>query len=406
MSAIAALLSSGLWLTLTKIADLRRTCNTMGLRIGHMIAYVMFLALNSPDFGDKLFLYTGIRIGESGEPLLSLSAFMVWWGGAILATTALVAFFKSEEREPRGSDGPSASEDEEAGLLRQSESGRRRTARRPNGVVATVLSAYSDMAAVLRLPAVRTLIFLLLTYKFTFQATYSATSLELNEVGVRQDVLALMSAMYVPVEILTPVIVSRWTAGSRPLDVVVGAFPYRVAAGLVTAGLTAMAPEKDEDNGMPMWFLVAVVVLGIVRRILSNAMFVAVLAFYARIADPTIGGTYMTMLATAGNLGAMWARTVVLRAIGLISKDGCYVPDPSSNGSLVLDALSSCNRFSKDPNQCAASGADAVCDSVVDGYEAMVVVCAAVGTVWYFVYSKKMLALQDLPMSAWRPRRT
>jgi len=41
-------------------------------------------------------------------------------------------------------------------------------------------------------------------------------------------------------------------------------------------------------------------------------MFVAVMAFHAKISDPTIGGTYMTLLNTVSNLAGQWSSTMVL----------------------------------------------------------------------------------------------
>lgn len=42
------------------------------------------------------------------------------------------------------------------------------------------------------------------------------------------------------------------------------------------------------------------------------SMFVAVMAFFARISDPLFGGTNMTLLNTLTNLGGAWANTAAL----------------------------------------------------------------------------------------------
>lgn len=41
-------------------------------------------------------------------------------------------------------------------------------------------------------------------------------------------------------------------------------------------------------------------------------MFVSVMGFFARVSDPKIGGTYMTLLNTVYNLGGNWPNTLVL----------------------------------------------------------------------------------------------
>jgi hypothetical protein len=46
--------------------------------------------------------------------------------------------------------------------------------------------------------------------------------------------------------------------------------------------------------------------MAIVWVMVSAMMFTAQMEFFARIADPLIGGTYMTLLNTVSNLGNTW----------------------------------------------------------------------------------------------------
>jgi len=41
-------------------------------------------------------------------------------------------------------------------------------------------------------------------------------------------------------------------------------------------------------------------------------MFVASMAFFAKVSDPAVGGTYMTLLNTLCNLGGNWPATAAL----------------------------------------------------------------------------------------------
>jgi len=50
-------------------------------------------------------------------------------------------------------------------------------------------------------------------------------------------------------------------------------------------------------------WLVTTVVL---QQVAMNFMFVSQMAFFSRISDPTIGGTYMTLLNTIANVGGRW----------------------------------------------------------------------------------------------------
>ena len=52
------------------------------------------------------------------------------------------------------------------------------------------------------------------------------------------------------------------------------------------------------DDPVPAWYLLTVIVGHVYYTFTGTVMFVAASAFHARIADPAIGGTYMTLLAT------------------------------------------------------------------------------------------------------------
>ena len=57
----------------------------------------------------------------------------------------------------------------------------------------------------------------------------------------------------------------------------------------------------------------------ILHQIFHNAMFVSVMAFFARISDPAVGGTYMTLLNTLTNLGGNWPATLALWAVDAVT---------------------------------------------------------------------------------------
>ena len=52
-------------------------------------------------------------------------------------------------------------------------------------------------------------------------------------------------------------------------------------------------------------------------------MFVAIMAFFARISDPAVGGTYMTMLNTLTNLGGNWPSTLALWSVDHLTWKSC-----------------------------------------------------------------------------------
>ena len=59
-------------------------------------------------------------------------------------------------------------------------------------------------------------------------------------------------------------------------------------------------------------------------QVTVNCMFVAVMAFFARISDTSVGGTYMTLLNTFTNLGGNWPSWVALRFVSEITWKSCF----------------------------------------------------------------------------------
>ena len=84
-----------------------------------------------------------------------------------------------------------------------------------DGNVASILaSAYRDMASVLRLPAVRSIAFVLFTCRAALGVFTSVTPLRLTEAGVPREKLALMSTSLFPVGITAQLFISgRYFAG-------------------------------------------------------------------------------------------------------------------------------------------------------------------------------------------------
>lgn len=52
-------------------------------------------------------------------------------------------------------------------------------------------------------------------------------------------------------------------------------------------------------------------------------MFVACMAFHAKVSDPVIGGTYMTLLNTMMNLGGNWPSTLALWLVDPLTSKRC-----------------------------------------------------------------------------------
>ena len=66
------------------------------------------------------------------------------------------------------------------------------------------------------------------------------------------------------------------------------------------------------DDEFPAYFYILLTSIYVLHRLTTYCMFVAIMAFFARISDPLVGGTYMTLLNTFSNLGNMWSKSFSL----------------------------------------------------------------------------------------------
>ncbi|KAB7496938.1 Acetyl-coenzyme A transporter 1 [Armadillidium nasatum] len=248
------------------------TCNSVGQTAGYFLGYVVFLALESKDF---CVTYLGQE-----ESLVTLPGFFFFWGIIFIVTTSFVWIFKTEKDERQ-----SAGEDE-----------------------LDLVETYKVVGKMLKMPSIQSIILVLLTVKIGFAAVDSLTVLKFTEAGVPKEKLALLSVPLTPLQIFLPLYISKFTAGPRPMDTFLTAFLPRLFFGLVFAALVWFTPLlKGYDGQYHASFYLIVVVVYIVHQVFANCMFVAQMAFYAQVSDPSVGGTYMTLLNTFSNLGGKLA---------------------------------------------------------------------------------------------------
>jgi len=282
------------------------TCNAVGQTLGSVIGLM-------------------VPMGR----VMSLETFLSVCGTVFLATTVVVAAFKRE-----------APTSEEEAL---------------EGIAETFRHALS----VVRRPPVRLLVVLLFTRALAFIPADVMAAGRLQDLGFPMESLAFIKLLMTPIELVLPMTISRWTAGRRPLTVILKAYIPRamlsIACGVITYSV------GDIPQPVPIFVYCVVAALMIVQGVLTNAIFVAHMGFFAKVSDPSIGGTYMTLLNTLHNLGNMWASTFCLKASDRIR---------------------------------ASTG--------LDGFYVLCGLCGAYGVLWFLVCAPKVRYLQDLPAEEWR----
>ncbi|XP_062329064.1 acetyl-coenzyme A transporter 1 [Osmerus eperlanus] len=336
------------------------TCNSVGQTAGYFLGNVLFLALESADFCNKY-----LRMEPKDTGIVTLSDFLYFWGMVFLVSTSLVAIFKSENVRVRG---------------------KRQVQEETHGVMET----YKQLLSIIKMPTVFTFCCLLLTAKIGFSAADAVTGLKLVEAGVPKEQLALLAVPMVPLQILLPLIIHKYTAGPRPLDIFYKAYPYRLLIGLSYAVLVWWTPSVKQDSGYPVYYYGVVLFSYALHQVSLYSMYVALMAFHAKVSDPRIGGTYMTLLNTLTNLGSNWPSTLAL-----------WMVDPLTSKECQGAPLQACSS-PEEAGLCTKEGG--VCVTTLDGFYVESVVCVLIGLAWWVVLGNKLKRLQDQSPAAWRCR--
>ncbi|KAI1343417.1 MFS general substrate transporter [Xylariaceae sp. FL0016] len=338
------------------------TAQTVGLTAGQFLSYTVFLALNTPDFANKYFRSQPLDIG-----LVSLGGYLTFWGWAYLAITLGLALMKREEKT-RNEDG--------------------------------IWDVYKIMWDVLKLKNIQTIIIVHLIAKIGFQANDGVTNLKLIEKGFGKDNMALTVLIDFPFELGVGYYAGNWSQKYTPMRLWCWGFVGRLAAAIFAQFTVAIFPA----GGVTSWYLLVVIGEHVFSTFTQTVMFVAVSAFHAKVADPVIGGTYMTLLATVSNLGGTFPKYFVLRLVDYFTQATCYPTTEKLNqaqlkGDLVTSPFSCAVQAERE--RCTNGGG--TCETQHDGYYIVNVLCVIVGLLTFMVYiRKKVLILQSLPLRAWR----
>jgi PAT family acetyl-CoA transporter-like MFS transporter 1 len=329
--------------------------------------------------------------------MVTLGGFIFFWGCVFVSTTLLVAL-KTEDR---------ARDDV------------------PNTCY-SVWETYKQLYKILTLGPVRSMCLVLLSVKIGFAVTDAATNLKLIEYGMPKEEIALMSPLLIITGIAVPVMLTKATSGPRPLSVFLRAYTPRIVVGLLYGGLLPLARQAyivGKNTTHTPFRLVFLTTVGL-REVAANAMFVAQMAFFARVSDPSIGGTYMTLLNTVSNLGSSWVRTVSLVLLDMLTVRECRLKvsdldlgtnldtqtqtlgseaqNLSSSSSLGLPVvLADGLTCGMEGGKAACEAAGGVCSVSVDGYYVQLVGCTVLGLLWLFVFRPVLLRLENLSPSAW-----
>lgn len=349
-------------LTLLSLPNLSyaSTAQTVGLTAGHFLSYTVFLAFNSPDFANRWFRSTPSDVG-----VMTLGGYLTVWGWFYLIVTLGLAMLKREEK----------TKDKDS-----------------------IMEVYRSMIGILKLKNIQSIIIVHLIAKIGFQANDGVTNLKLLDKGFSQEDLALTVLIDFPFEISLGYYAGRWSTAYPAMHVWCWAFIGRLVAAVAAQGVVMIFPK----DGVQTWYLLTVIASHIFSTFTNTVMFVAISAFHAKISDPLIGGTYMTLLATVSNLGGTFPRYFILKLVDYFTVATCHPPS-SPPSDLKGDPITSTFSCALEAQKHICLDGGGTCDISRDGYYITNVVCVIIGIVTFLAYIRPAaIKLQALPLRAWR----
>ncbi|CAH8435129.1 unnamed protein product [Schistosoma turkestanicum] len=400
------------------------TCNTVGQTLGHLIAFVVLMCLESPDICNKYIRSTPVE----GEGLITFSGFLYFWGIVFLVTTTLVGILKKEtsidssvlssmesndldtttnnNNTNNYSNGSAIYSNQTEIFERQSSISRNRIAQTnsidnkqvdssksirsrsntPNyssnnwshiievtldeklstnksNKELSLLDTYRVMLGICKLKPILQYILLLFIVKVCFCPADAISGLKLIEQGLPKEQLVFIGVLLLPLEVILPLLITRLTNGPRVLKYYTWAMLPRLFLASLSVPLIYFAPYFKISNAIhPItfnnnhtvmdsasivssttthvsfsWVFYGIIICHLaLYTVFSTVMFITQVSFHARISDPAVGGTYMTLLNTAANLATSLPNTLFLSLVEPFTLRTCYGADILKAGLLQL----------------------------------------------------------------------
>lgn len=349
------------------------TAQTIGINAGYFSSFTIFLALSSPEFANKYLRETPQEVG-----LFTMGSYLHFWGWMFLLVTGIVYLVPEDPAHLK-----SINQAKLANERMKIESYANSNSSKIVNVLKHSSSVYYSMYEVLKLPNVQTLVVILLVAKLGFQVNEAATNLKLLEKGLSKEDLSITVLIDFPFEMIFGYYAGRWSTGTEPLKPWLYGFGGRLFAAFLAQLIVYNFPL---DGKVTLSYFVIIILQHLLGSFMSTIQFVSLCAFHTKIADPTIGGTYMTTLNTLSNYGGTWPRLIIFYLIDKLTISTC-----SKGYAIISEKLK---------EQCKEQGGDVMV--LRDGYYYTNMICISAGVCILMWVRKKVKHLQSLPNHAWR----
>jgi len=324
------------------------TCQTIGLNTGFFLSYTVFLALN----GSR----GAWGLEPANEPLVTVGQYVFFWAGVYLVVTLFLVMKEESPFVPEPGDD------------------------------LDVVSVYKKMIMMVMRPSIFKLLFVLVTAKVAFSTIDSVASIALLERGFRREDMAFFALVEFPFQIGCSILIGKLSAGHSPLSPWMTGYKIKIVATLLSMLILHNYPVAPLELSTP--YYIAILFVNLLSSMGTASMFVAFGCFFARISDPSIGGTYLTLLNTCSNFGGTWPKYYTFLIVDHFTVRSCITQE-----GVLLSGIS-------DKAVCISQGATMVLES--DGYFPVTTALLIFGVLYFYLFLKPSLSdLQKLPLSSW-----
>jgi PAT family acetyl-CoA transporter-like MFS transporter 1 len=158
----------------------------------------------------------------------------------------------------------------------------------------SIFGTYKLMWRLLKLAPVKQLVIILLTHNIGL-ATESINSLKLIEYGVPKENLSLMAIPTMPLQIIIPLLIAKYTNGSNSLSIFYWSIPGRLLMTLLYCGWVYITPYfRTGESDFPTYYYLLLFILNIFDYTFWYGISISQVSFFAQISDEVIGGTCKT----------------------------------------------------------------------------------------------------------------
>jgi PAT family acetyl-CoA transporter-like MFS transporter 1 len=214
--------------------------------------------------------------------------------------------------------------------------------------------------------------------------------------------IATISPILLIIGLVLPALTSE-RVSKKPLDVFMIGIPLKLATSVLGWFAVQTTYKVYQEGSEPgIFFFVPLVVILVLNEIAGSLIFSSVMSFFARVSDPAIGGTYMTLLNTVTNLGSKWPNATALYLLPKLTFYLCSVKSDVFNTDKIPSVLSEkLSGIDCTPSFSSCISEGGQCNIQLDGYTIETVLSVVIGVIWIFMFRDRVAQLQSLPFSDW-----